>query len=308
MMPSWIDRPQQVRLRKWLFTAHLWIGIALGAYIFVVSVSGSAVVFRREFSIWLVPRSVEVVADARLTREELHAAVSGRYPEHAILRLGEPGRPDRPVQVALEREGMEINRLFDPYTGIDIGDPFPPALRAMEWLVKLHDDLLGGEVGRKVNGIGGMLVMALVLTGAVIWWPGRRRWTRSLLLRRSGPAPPRLAWQLHSVLGFWCFALLFIWAATGVYFAFPQPVESLIDYFDSDLNDFERPGEQLLLSLIQLHFGRFGGLGIRVSWAVLGLVPAALFVTGFALWWRRVRRSATKSRTSAAEMQSPVSS
>jgi hypothetical protein len=92
------------------------------------------------------------------------------------------------------------------------------------------------------------------------------------------------------VLGIVSFALLFIWAITAIYFAFPEPFERTIDYFDADLNDLHRPGEALLLQLIQLHFGRFGGLGIRFLWVALGLLPTVLFVTGFVLWWTRVVR------------------
>ena len=77
---------------------------------------------------------------------------------------------------------------------------------------------------------------------------------------------------------------------TAIYFAFPEPFEGLIDYFDDDLNDLHRPGEWILLELIKLHFGRFGGLGVRFLWAALGLLPAVLFVTGFVLWWTRVVR------------------
>jgi uncharacterized iron-regulated membrane protein len=53
-----------------------------------------------------------------------------------------------------------------------------------------------------------------------------------------------------------------------------------------------------LLALIRWHFGRFGGLGVRTLWVVLGLLPAALFVTGFIVWWRR---SARRGRPTEAE-------
>lgn len=284
----WLDRPQQQPLRKLLFKIHMWTGLALGLYIVVISVSGSAAVFRREVSLWLIPRTVEATAEAVLSAEELQAAITAQYPGYVIVRLSE-SRPERPSQVALEREGTAMSRLIDPYSGKDIGDPFPPAVQLMEWLVRLHDDLLSGDRGRKVNGVAALFVTTLILTGAVIWWPGRRRWRRSMLLRREQNGP-RLTWQLHSVLGFWCFALLFVWAVSGIYLSFPQPFETLIDRFDSDPNDLYRPGEALLLGMLKLHFGRFGGLGIRVSWALLGLVPATLFVTGFMMWWRSISR------------------
>ncbi|HJP36711.1 MAG TPA: PepSY domain-containing protein [Gammaproteobacteria bacterium] len=36
-----------------------------------------------------------------------------------------------------------------------------------------------------------------------------------------------------------------------------------------------------MLTLIRWHFGRFGGLEIRILWVILGLLPAFLFTTGF---------------------------
>ncbi|GAA4390893.1 PepSY-associated TM helix domain-containing protein [Hymenobacter koreensis] len=48
-------------------------------------------------------------------------------------------------------------------------------------------------------------------------------------------------------------------------------------------------GEKLELTAFTLHFGQFGGVLVKVLWAVLGLSPALLSLTGFMLWWRRKR-------------------
>jgi uncharacterized iron-regulated membrane protein len=141
----------------------------------------------------------------------------------------------------------------------------------------------------------------LIVSGAFIWWPGKRRWRQSLVVGKPEKSR-RFAWQLHNALGIWSLALLFIWALTAAYFAFPDPVERAIDFFDRDLNDAERPGEAVLLWAIKLHFGRFGGLPIRFLWVALGLLPVALFVTGFILWWTRVVR-----RRSRATRELPLS-
>jgi uncharacterized iron-regulated membrane protein len=269
----------------------MWVAITIGLYIVMISVSGSAVVFRRELNVWLVPRTVPAAVGIPMMGEDLRAAVRRAYPDHEIADIREQRRPERPVSIALQRGGILSERLFDPYSGSDLGLSFPPTLRVVEWLVDLHDNLLAGRTGRLVNGIGAILVTVLLLSGAVIWWPGRSRWRQSLVIPRRGTRRT-FVWHLHSAIGIWALALLFIWALTAVYFAFPEPFERTIDYFDPDPNDLERPGEALLLALIQLHFGRFGGLEVRFLWVVLGLLPAALFVTGFLLWWRRVLRPA----------------
>ena len=160
----------------------------------------------------------------------------------------------------------------------------------LSWFVDLHDNLLVGTTGRRLNGIGGAAFLLIVLTGAVLWWPGRGRWIHSLTVSRHSRGL-QLLWRLHSTLGFWSFALLACWGFTAIYFAFPLPFEALIDRFDPNPDDFDRPGERLLLTLIAGHFGRFGGIEVRIAWILLGLVPVALFVTGFLLWWKRPRRS-----------------
>lgn len=52
---TWLDRPQNVPFRRVLYLNHLWVGIATGLYILMISLSGSAVVFRRELTRWLMP-------------------------------------------------------------------------------------------------------------------------------------------------------------------------------------------------------------------------------------------------------------
>lgn len=47
----WLTRPQDVWLRKALFQIHLWTGVGIGLYIFMISVTGSILVFRRELFI-----------------------------------------------------------------------------------------------------------------------------------------------------------------------------------------------------------------------------------------------------------------
>jgi uncharacterized iron-regulated membrane protein len=278
----------KIRLRRAFMVAHTWIALGLGLYIVVLSVSGSAVVFRRELNVWLVPRTVASTDGERLTGEVLLASVKTVYAEHAVVEVREPRRAERPVSVILERDGVRTDRLFDPYAVRDLGDAFPPPLRVMEWLVDLHDNLLAGQTGRLLNGIGGMFFMVLILTGAWLWWPGAGNVIRGFKVGRPR-ASRRFIWQLHSVLGILSFAMLFLWAITAIYFAFPEPFEGTIDYFDDDLTDAVRP-EWVVTEAVRLHFGRFGGLGVRFLWLALGLIPTVLFATGFVLWWTRVVR------------------
>jgi uncharacterized iron-regulated membrane protein len=49
---QWVQQPQRVWLRRASFQIHLWTGLALGIYIVVLSLTGSALVYRRELDVW----------------------------------------------------------------------------------------------------------------------------------------------------------------------------------------------------------------------------------------------------------------
>ena len=46
----WLHRPEQVWLRKAMFQIHFWLGAAVGAYVLLMSLSGSLLVYRNELS------------------------------------------------------------------------------------------------------------------------------------------------------------------------------------------------------------------------------------------------------------------
>jgi uncharacterized iron-regulated membrane protein len=46
--------------------------------------------------------------------------------------------------------------------------------------------------------------------------------------------------------------------------------------------------ERASISIYAIHFGDFGGLPVQILWAVLGLVPVLLVITGYVMWWNRV--------------------
>lgn len=56
---QWLDHPEQFWLRNVLFQVHFWIGAVVGAYLCVMTASGSLLIYRNELSTkfsveWLV--------------------------------------------------------------------------------------------------------------------------------------------------------------------------------------------------------------------------------------------------------------
>jgi uncharacterized iron-regulated membrane protein len=288
----WLRQPQTTTLRKVLFQVHLWIGVALGLYILVMSVSGTLLIYRielaRRFS--REPKIV-VVPNGHLSIDELEAAAQRAYPQYEVLQVSPRRNPNLAVEIRMRNGQKSIERLFNPFTGQDVGEAVTPGFRVVLWLVDLHDDLLTRPVGREVNGVGAVLTTLLCLSGAIIWWPGTGRW-RSRLTVSPKADRNRLNWALHNALGFWSIGFVLMWGVSGIYLCFPEMFNVTIDYLDPASVDSgkERWADIFLLWLSRAHFGRFGGYPVKIVWTVFGILPIVLFVTGMLMWWHRVLR------------------
>jgi uncharacterized iron-regulated membrane protein len=239
----WLREPRSLAFRKGLFQIHLWSGLALGLYVFFISITGSILVYRNE------------------------------------------------LQQAAQSQS---------------------AMRAVTWLMEVHEDFLLGRPGEIINGSAAAALLLIIASGLVLWWPGVGRWQRALRIR-THVGWRRLVWDLHGMLGVWTFAASFIFALSGIYLCFPESFHAFADWLQpgNASNAGERLVDWLLYWLAFLHFGRINGIGIfcdgaglcdqavKATWALFGLAPAAMFVTGAVMWWNRVlRRSLARLRAS----------
>ncbi len=289
-------QPQALWVRRALFQLHLWTGLGFGLYICMISLSGSAIVFRHEMDRALCPQIIMVKPSGpRMSDAQLAAAARRsfrRFPRANVqIEVRGPRVPGAAVEVWYLFRRDRIERLLDPYTGKDLGDATACEPGFVAGLADLHDNLMGGTTGLAFNGIGAVLLTLMCLTGAVIWWPGTARWRRSLTLRRNVHWR-RFVWDLHGVVGFWMFALILMWAVSGIYLAFPNSFYDVGDFLVAHGASRATPHriDVLIDWLVRLHFGRTFGLWAKVLWVILGLIPCALIVTGALMWWNRVLR------------------
>ena len=100
------------------------------------------------------------------------------------------------------------------------------------------------------------------------------------------------------MLGFWFMAFVLLWGISGIYLAFPNPFDELVELLDpiDQASKVPRLGDTALFWLTRLHFGRWGGIPTKVLWTIFGLVPAVLFITGAYMWWTRTIRNGLDAR------------
>jgi uncharacterized iron-regulated membrane protein len=297
---QWLRQPQTVWLRKALFQIHLWSGIGIGMYVLLISISGSVLVYRNELFNYFTAKPIIVDATgSRKTEDELRVTAAAAYPGYAVSQFFEKKtNPREAVEIWMEQTAGEgkVQRLFNPYTGEDLGNSIPAGIRMVSWMTELHVNLLNGDSGRLVNTAGAVLWTLLGLTGCVVWWPGIQNWRRSLKLSR-GVGWKRFNWDLHSAMGIWTSLFVLMWGITGIYAALPKPFRAIVDYLDPPKDEFLglRTGDRFLRFVSRLHFGTFAGrspatVPIKVIWCVVGFAPVFLFITGVIMWWNRVLR------------------
>ncbi|MES1255231.1 MAG: PepSY-associated TM helix domain-containing protein [Acidobacteriota bacterium] len=372
LLRAYLHRPKSLFLRRVLFQVHLWVGVAAGVYIFVVSTTGAALVFRIDlqrahYPQLFTPGDDGPPAEPATLLENLQRA----YPQYRVSGIDAP-TTTRPTYLAYVTDGPRFRTvLLDPVTASVLGEL--PERSAIRTLQDLHFDLLAGRTGRLVNGVGAACLFAMCVTGLVIWWQGANTWRRGFAVdvRRNWK---RVNWDLHSAIGAWTLAFLTMWSVTGIAFAFPRQFRTAVNAVSpltvvrapqSDprgaglgprptgrtlierarqrmpdqfvarvvvpandrgafqvtfspvkptpvgatnlpsvyLDQFtgavlaaptEAPrtaGDMVMKWVAPLHVGSFGPTGLRLAWAVLGLSPALLFVTGLLMWWSRVVRA-----------------
>lgn len=208
-----------MRLRRVSLKLHRWGGLAAGAVVSVVSLSGAALVVAgaiesdRMAARW----AVEAPADAEpVPPSALVDVARAAHPDLTPMMLEVRREDTRPATVRF-RGGVTV--AIDPWTGRIVGERHGEGAVSGR-LTELHARLIAGEAGALVVLIVTGIVVCLVPLGLVLWWPRRGTLRRALAIElRRGFR--RANYDLHNVLGFYTAALLLVLAATGVLLGAP---------------------------------------------------------------------------------------
>jgi uncharacterized iron-regulated membrane protein len=234
--------------RQWLTKAHRWGSFALGLLLLVVVVSGVMLVLDPEIEQVTHPSLYDTdPGPARLAPGQALAVVHRELPgfdtagasiydnrgawEVHSPATGEVARVDDTdgrLLGTIDREhGLMafVANLHECGLTCEEMSGFVPFL-AKPATVFGVDLTLGneGNWGGLILAVSGVLLLVLVVTGLVLWWPRRGRFRRGLRVRR-GKGRYKLNYDLHKVVGFVALPALAIWALTGINFELPKQTE-----------------------------------------------------------------------------------
>lgn len=203
---------------------HRWIGLVLGTWLVLVSLSGGMIVFRDEIEDFVHGGLTRVVPNGpRTALQPLYERALLEHPGAVFHTVNLPEPADRAISFwGHDRQGRSFHVYADPYTGRLLGSQLAER-NVTEWLYLFHAQLLGGGLGEQVNGLGSMVWTVLLVSGVLLWIPVRgRAWAEGL--RVMGNAGwRRRTFDLHRALGMWTFIPLLVVVVTGAYFPFEEP-------------------------------------------------------------------------------------
>lgn len=360
-------------IRAWS-VIHTWSSLISTGFLLMLCITGLPLVFTHELNEVLLDTPFTPAGEQRLSLDAILDSHLARHPGEvpAFMSFDE----DRPVVNVTSRDPSwaEGRFTFQPIDATS-GEIAPPVAGhpALEFLLQLHTDMFLGLPGMLFLGAMGLLLVAAVVSGLVLYAPFMRRLPFGTLRVDKGPRARWLDW--HNLLGAVTVAWVLVVGVTGVvntlatpilavwkedalaglteayddpaplghrasldaavqrarealpgmtlqFVAFPGAAYStehhyavffhgdtpltrhlttpaLIDARTGELSAVApAPWYLKTLALSQpLHFGDYGGIGLKIVWGLLDVAAIVILGSGLYLYIaRRVRKRRTEAR------------
>lgn len=226
---------------------HRWAGLAMAGFLVIVGATGSVLAFHKEIDAWLNPDLLTVFLrdGPMLDPLELRERAAALYPDARIDEAPLDIEPGRSFSIRVwTKEPRALSFLYlDPYTGVKLGTRMWGAVSLerkdlLFFLYRMHYTLalpaVTGSFGHTVLGVTAFVwtidcFVAFYLTlptrrregqvdrvsrAAKSWWD---RWRPAWLIK-FGAGAYRVNFDIHRASGLWTWAMLFVFAWSGVGF------------------------------------------------------------------------------------------
>lgn len=213
-------------MRKIFAKIHLWLSIPFGLIIVVVCLTGSVLVFETELLELCYPSRyfVKDVKTEPLAPATLILSARKQLPDSVkITGIRVFSDPERTYQLVLP--GKKAVGFIDPYTGevmgVDDGNGFfMEMMRLHRWLLDEYKRDGGFSWGKSLVGYATLILVIILVSGIVIWYPRNRRMLSNRLKIKTGAGWRRFFYDLHVSGGFYTALLLLVMSLTGLTWSF----------------------------------------------------------------------------------------
>jgi uncharacterized iron-regulated membrane protein len=227
---SFLHRLQPVASRRRLSRIQRWIGIGVGLYVAAIAASGAVLLFRPEIqnAAWRDFRHVtQSTWHPEASASAIIRALQRAYPRDRLIEIDWPTYGRETFLAYLDRDNQIRMVFVHPTTANVLGEvPEPSWIR---WLRELHLTLLlAGKTGMTGHGVGTRCLLAMCITGFLIWWRGVARFRQApgVDVRKGWK---RVRWELPRAIGFLMWAFLAMWAVTGLALVLARPAGSIVN-------------------------------------------------------------------------------
>lgn len=198
---------------------HTWTSLICTLFLLLLCVTGLPIVFRDELAVWLgeaVEPPDRVTASAPVTLDDLINDAQTRRPhDHVKFLALDDDHPAWFVSLGTTPTAQENSAqfMYDSRTGAFLHER-PLDQGILNFLLKLHIELLAGLPGTLLLGFMGILFLASTVSGVVVYGPFMRKLPFGTVRHDRHS---RLTWlDLHNLLGVTTILWVLVVGATGV--------------------------------------------------------------------------------------------
>ena len=216
-------------MKKIFRKIHLWLSVPFGLIITLVCFSGAMLVFENEVNEWFRHDLyyVETVKESPLPMDKLLEKVATTLPDSvSVTGVSISSDPGRAYQVSLSKP-RRASLYVDQYTGEVKGKSersgfFMFMFRMHRWLLdSMNPGNEGIFWGKMIVGVSTLLLVFVLISGIVIWWPRTRKALKNSLKITATKGWRRFWYDLHVAGGMYALIFLLAMALTGLTWSFP---------------------------------------------------------------------------------------
>lgn len=220
--------PPAESFRRWYLT-HKWTSLVCTLFLLMLCLTGLPLIFRDELTFWLgdaIEPPEHVSASTPVNLDALIQDAKARHPQDAVKFLTKDD--DYPMWFVslgdnpMSRENSAIC-MYDQRTGEFLKE-YPVGHGFIYVLLTLHVEMFAGLWGTLFLGAMGLVFVASVVSGIVVYGPFMRKLPFGTLRRARST---RLTWlDLHNLLGIVTVTWALVVGVTGVINTLDRPLLS----------------------------------------------------------------------------------